>query len=80
MDVSWTSGDVFNVRWLPGTIIIIAGVAYTFYNRPSSTAALTVILDTPLPGTTTGLVYEIQEPNLAAQPCPRALGPTLTTQ
>jgi hypothetical protein len=76
MDVTWTSGDTFNVRWLPGTDIVIAGVAYIFYNRPSSTTHLTVQLDTPLPSSTTNLVYEIQEPDLAAQPSPAIWGPT----
>ena len=78
MDVSWDSGDTFNVRWLPGTIIVIAGVAYTFYNRPSSTTALTVILQPGqgLPSPTTSLEYEIQEPDLAAQPSPAMWGPT----
>jgi hypothetical protein len=76
MDVTWTSGNTFNIRWLPGTDIIIAGVAYIFYNRPSDSTHLTVILDTPLPSPTTGLVYEIQEPDLAAQPSPAMWGPT----
>lgn len=76
MDVSWASGDKFNVRWLPGTIIVIAGVAYTFYNRPSSATTLTVILTTPMPSPTTGLGYEIEEPDLAAQPSPAIWGPT----
>jgi hypothetical protein len=78
MDVSWVSGNTFNVRWLPGTIIVIAGVAYTFYNRPSSTTALTVVLDASmvLPSPTTNLAYEIQEPDLAAQPSPVIWGPT----
>lgn len=77
MDVAWVSGDTFNIRWLPGTVIIIGTVAYTFYNRPSDTTHLTVILENiPFPSPSTNLVYEIQEPTLAAQPSPAIWGPT----
>lgn len=81
MTVTWVSGDHFNIRWLPGTIIIIgspSGVAYTFYNRPSSTTVLTVILDPSMmvPSPSTALTYEIQEPDLAAEPSPVIWGPT----
>jgi hypothetical protein len=78
MTVAWVSGDHFNVRWLPGTAIIVGGVSYTLYNRPSSTTAMIAILETgqvvPSPGT--GLTYEIPEPLLAAQPSPVEWGPT----
>lgn len=77
MDVTWVSGDIFNIRWLPGTIIIIGTIAYTFYNRPSDTTHLTVVFENlPFPVPTTGLVYEIQQPILAAQPSPAIWGPT----
>jgi hypothetical protein len=47
---TWVSGDQFNVRWLPGTIIIvgpysgpgtIGAVAYTLDKRPTSATTLT---------------------------------------
>jgi hypothetical protein len=47
---TWVSGDQFNVRWLPGTIIIvgpysgpgpIGAIAYTLNKRPTSTTQLT---------------------------------------
>ena len=61
---TWVSGDQFNLRWLGGTIINVGGIAYTLYNRPSSvTTLLPVDAKDGL-----GLIYEIDEPILAAQP------------
>jgi hypothetical protein len=82
--VTWVSGDKFNVRWLPGTVIIIGTVAYTLDKRPTSTLQLTASNVTVeggvevvvVPGDGTGLVYEIAEPDLAAQPLPYLFGPT----
>lgn len=77
LDVTWASGDKFNIRWLPGTVINIGAIAYTFYNRPSDTEHLTVVFENlPFPVPTTGLVYQIQQPILAAQPSPAIWGPT----
>lgn len=80
----------FNVRWLPGTIITINGIAYTLYNRPvflgGTTYQLTAVNITTDP--TTGFIvssyppvasavpYQISEPILAAQPSPVIWGPT----
>ncbi len=82
--VIWSSGDLFNVRWLPGTIIIIGTVAYTLVNRPTSTihlqAARTEIIGTQeifvFPPDGRGLTYEIAEPILAAEALPYLWGPT----
>jgi hypothetical protein len=48
-NVTWTSGDLFNVRWLPGNDILIGGyigstaqTAWTTYARPISTTQLLV--------------------------------------
>jgi hypothetical protein len=41
--VTWVSGDKFNIRWLPGTLITINGLVYTLANRPVSDTQLTVI-------------------------------------
>jgi len=78
------SGDMFNTRWLPGTIIIIGTVAYTLDRRPTSPLQLTAsnaviqggIAVVAVPPDGTGLVYEIAEPDLAAQPLPYLFGPT----
>lgn len=70
--VTWVSGTQFNTRWLGGTIIKIAGVPYTLYNRPTSATSMTV----QNAGNGTNLSYEIPEPILAAQPSPSTWGPT----
>ena len=82
--VSWVSGDTFNVRWLPGTVIIIETVAYTLNTRPASQFALTAsnveiingVEDVVTPPIGLGYNYEIAEPILAAQPLPFIWGPT----
>jgi hypothetical protein len=85
--IAWVSGDVFNVRWLPGTIVLIAGVAYVLYNRPSSTTAMEVyttvastdgtgFISFGYPPTGTGQTWQINEPDLAAEPSPVLWGPT----
>jgi len=74
-EITWVSGDQFNVRWLPGTVIEIGSptqLAYTLYARPTSTTAM-YIPDVP---DGTNLVYNIAEPILAAQPLPYLSGPT----
>lgn len=140
--ITWVSGDLFNIRWLPGTEILIGyptSLSYVFISRPFPAGFHTliayalgqVILDpaghyqqvtiagtsggtTPTfndtGGTTTSgsvtfqdvgtifagngyvteialpdvpdgtnLVYEIPEPDLAAQPLPYVWGPTDNT-
>lgn len=81
---NWVSGDQFNIRWLPGTIIIVGTVAYTLDKRPTSTTQLTAS-NTEIVGGISNVVpltdgpnqvYEIAEPDLAAQPLPYLWGPT----
>jgi hypothetical protein len=82
--VAWVSGDQFNVRWLPGTIIIIGGTAFTLNARPTTTTTLTAtnvdnvggIEEIIVPNNGAGISYEISEPILAAQPLPYLFGPT----
>lgn len=88
---TWDSGDVFNVRWLPGTIILIDNgsgslIPYELYNRPTSTTAMKVwstaidpttgYLTISYPPAGTNLVWEMTAPTLAAQPSPVIWGPT----
>lgn len=65
-----TGGTPFNTRWLGGTIINVGGIAYTLYNRPTSTTQLLAV--DAADGL--GLTYEIQEPILAAQPMASMFG------
>lgn len=76
--ISWVSGDQFNTRWLPGTIILIGSPtqgAYSFITRPTSTTTMTI----PEVPDGTNLAYNIAEPILAAQPLPSLWGPTDNT-
>lgn len=88
---TWVSGDVFNKRWLPGTVILIdngtgSQVAYELYNRPTSTTAMKVystaidpttgFLTISYPPTGSNLAWEISAPTLAQQASPVIWGPT----
>ena len=73
--ISWASGNQFNTRWLPGTIMLIGyptQLPYVFITRPTSTTQVAI------PGVPDGsnLIYNIAEPQLANQPLPYAFGPT----
>lgn len=80
----WVSGNKFNTRWLPGTIIIVGTVAYTLYNRPSSSTQLMAVSQQLINGVETTVPmaignnqpYQIAEPDLAAQPLKHIWGPT----
>ena len=83
--ITWVSGDVFNIRWLPGTIVLIAGVAYLMYNRPTdnhhmlvytSTTSSDGIITFGYPPTGSNIPYQIAEPDIAAEPSPVIWGPT----
>lgn len=74
-EITWVSGDQFNVRWLSGTIIEIGSptqLAYSLYSRPTS--ATTMYIPSVPDGT--NLVYNIAEPILANEPLPSMGGPT----
>lgn len=88
---TWNSGDVFNTRWLPGTIILIGNgtgsqVPYELYNRPTSTTAMKVystaidpvtgFLTITFPPSGSNLAWEISAPTLAQQASPVIWGPT----
>lgn len=80
--LTYVSGDHFNIRWLPGTIILIGSpdqVAYTAVRRPSSTTLWDFTNNDPnvpkIPGGT-NVQWNIAEPDLAQQPLPYLFGPT----
>lgn len=79
--ITLLTGDPFNIRWLPGTVIEVGippqnptppQIAYTMISRPTDTNHIT------LPGVQAGdnLDWNIPEPILAAQPLPYTFGPT----
>jgi hypothetical protein len=79
------SGDTFNIRWLPGTIILIGAttqVAYSAVRRPASTTSWDFSGNLDSSGVPinipdgTNLVWNIAEPDLAQQPMPYLFGPT----
>lgn len=70
--VTWVSGDKFNIRWLGGSLIKIAGIEYALYNRPTSTTSLTI----ENVNNGNNLSYEIDAATLAAQPTASTWGPT----
>lgn len=90
--LTWVSGDVFNIRWLPGTIVTVGtstsnpnqGTAFTLYNRPSSTTQMIVnttqivggVEQIVYPPQGNGLFFFITQPLLAAQPLAYLWGPT----
>ena len=80
--LSYVSGDHFNIRWLPGTIILIGSpeqVAYVSVRRPASTTSWDMTNNdptiTPIPDGT-NLIWNIAEPDLAQQPLAYLFGPT----
>lgn len=81
---TYVSGDLFNIRWLPGTIIVVGTVAYTLDKRPTDTTHLTATNTVIIGGvpqtnklaTGTNLPYEIAQPTLASQQLPYVFGPT----
>lgn len=83
VNLTQVSGDVFNVRWLGGTIIFISQTGSTqtstliLFNRPSSASAMIGQIQpvgSSLPNGTYS--FTINQPILAAQPLPALWGPT----
>ncbi len=80
--LTWVSGDHFNPRWLPGTIILLgypSQVAYTAVRRPASATSWDFTNNdpnVPLIPDGTNLNWNISEPDLAAQPVAYLFGPT----
>lgn len=78
--VNWVSGDQFDTRWLPGTLILIgyaAQNAYSLVARPLSATEIIIpgIPDTIGDASSLGVPYNIAQPILAQQPMPSLWGP-----
>jgi len=78
--VTWVSGDQFNPRWLPGTLILIGSpsqIAYSLVARPISSTEIVIpgIPDTIGDVFGDGVPYNIAQPILAQQPIPSMWGP-----
>ena len=78
--VTWKSGDKFNVRWLPGTEMLIGSPsqnAYVLVARPISDTQIIIpdIADTIGDAAGDGVPYNIAQPILAQQPMPSMWGP-----
>ena len=72
--ITWVSGDQFDVRWLPGTLILIGSptqIAYSLYQRPLNTTTMYI----PEVPSGNGLIYNIAQPILAQEPIPSLWGP-----
>ncbi|MDE2099387.1 MAG: hypothetical protein KGL39_19200 [Patescibacteria group bacterium] len=80
--LTFTGGDPFNIRWLPGTVLLIgttSQVAYSAVRRPASALSWDFTNNDPnVPSIPNGtnLAWNIAEPILAAQPLPYLFGPT----
>jgi hypothetical protein len=79
--VTWKSGDKFDVRWLPGTLMLIGSPtqnAYSLVARPISTTEIVIpdVPDTIGDAGGAGVPYNIAEPILAQEPVPYLFGPT----
>lgn len=38
--ITWVSGDLFDTNWMPGSLILVNGQAYSLYSQPTSTSRL----------------------------------------
>lgn len=77
--VTRASGGPFNVRWAPGTLIVINGVTYHLYNRPQDASTLTILENGGLQAGLFGVTWKISQPTLLAQRLPTLWGPTDNT-
>ena len=70
--VEWVSGDKFNTAWERGTQIVINGIPYTLYARPSSDQRVELGENA---GSQTSVSYSVPEGLVAGQPLEHVWGP-----
>lgn len=63
--VEQTGGDSFDVRWAPGSPIIVNGITTSLYQSPQSTTRLYVVDNC---GSGTGVAFSLPAPTILAQP------------
>ncbi len=68
--IEWVSGDAFDPRWSPNSVIIVNGIATALYNSPSTTKAR-VIANC---GSGSAVPFYLPSPTLLAQPMPAVWG------
>jgi hypothetical protein len=78
--ITWKSGDQFNVRWLPGTLMLIGSPSQNAYSLVARPISVTQIIIPGIPDTIgdsagDGVPYNIAQPILAQQPMPSMWGP-----
>ena len=78
--ITWKSGDQFNTRWLPGTLMLIGSPsqnAYSLVARPISATQIVIpgIPDNIGDDAGDGVPYNIAQPFLAQQAIPSMWGP-----
>ena len=78
--ITWKSGDKFDLRWLPGTLVLIGSPsqnAYSLVARPISNTQIIIpgIPDTIGDAGGDGVPYNVAQPILAQQPIPSMWGP-----
>lgn len=79
--LTWASGDQFNVRWLPGTIVTLGtgtdSTQVTLFARPTSATVFVGLIQPSGAAIANGTYsFSIPQPQLAAQPLPAFWGPT----
>lgn len=69
--VEWSSGDAFDERWAPGSLIIVNGRTTTLYASPSSDSLLHLVDNV---GSGTGVEFSLTGPTILSQPLANAWG------
>jgi hypothetical protein len=72
VEVVRKTGDLFDVRWAPGTLITIFGNTFPLYSEPASTSRLTIALSAL---NYTDVAWEIQSPIIQGAKLPVVFGP-----
>ena len=69
--VQWVSGDTFDTRWAPGSIIVVNGRATSLYASPTSSTLLHIVDSV---GANETAEFMLPGPTILSQPLPRVWG------